>query len=334
MKSIHDTLLPLMLLAPALLFSQVKHDYVWAHGTGKVNVHQGYFFGGTLIDFKTEPLTVHWKGSILQDPFASISDKHGNLVASTDGCRIADRYNELMQNGDSLNPGKVFNTYCNSWSFYPIAQPCTFLPKPGSDSLYYLFHLRSDDRYRTPMSLLYSVLDASGHGGDGAVLRKNEHVFSDSILLGHFLTAVRHANGRDWWLAVTRKFNSEIHLALLTPDTVRYMGMKDVGFVEVDSGHCCHQSRFSPDGSKFFRNHPGGLLTLDFDRCDGTFSNPVYWDYDTVPNGTGGVAISPNNRFLYLCSGYTVQQYDLEAPDVLASREVVAVYDGICSTEP
>ena len=67
---------------------------------------------------------------------------------------------------------------------------------------------------------------------------------------------------------------------------------------------------------------------LDFDRCTGTLSNPVRLDWDSVPSGGGGVAVSPNSRFLYLSSGGTVQQYDLWASDLAASMQVVAVYDG------
>ncbi len=240
-----------------------------------------------------------------------------------------------MLNGDSLNPGKVFNSYCSyPWNqFYPIIQPCVFLPKPGSDSLYHLFHLRSDDKYRTPMNLLYTEIDASKDNGNGAVISKNNTLLSDSLYLGQFVTATRHANGRDWWVVVTRRFHSEIHVTLVTPDTVEYKGMQDVGFTEVDSGYCCNQTRFTPDGSKFFRNHPGGMLILDFDRCSGTFSNPVYWDYHTMPSGSGGVAISFDNRFLYLTTGGEIQQYDLFSQNILASREIVAEYDGFMSPE-
>ena len=241
-----------------------------------------------------------------------------------------------MLNGDTLNPGKVFNSYCSyPWNqFYPIIQPCVFLPKPGSDSLYYLFHLRSDDKYRTPMNLLYTEIDANGDNGKGAVISKNTTLLSDSLYLGQFVTATRHANGRDWWVVVTRRYHSEMHVTLVTPDTVQYVGMQDVGFSEMDSAYCCNQTRFTPDGSKFFRNHPWGMLILEFDRCNGTFSKPVYWDYHIVPHGSGGVAVSPDNRFLYLCSGLTIQQYDLRATDILASREVVAEYDGFISPEP
>ncbi|MDO8365245.1 MAG: PKD domain-containing protein [Saprospiraceae bacterium] len=326
-------LLYLSISFPLLLCAQAKHDYIWPLGYGAIKIWNGFAEGGTLIDFKSSPPQITLNDFVIDYPFASIADKDGNLVAFTDGCRISNRNKDLMLNGDSLNPGEVYNVYCNLPYFYPVIQPCIFLSKPGSDSRYYLFHLRSDDHYRNPMNLLYTEIDASGDNGNGAVISKNKSLLSDSIYLGQYVTATRHANGRDWWVVVTRRFHSEIHVTLVTPDTVRYMGMQDVGFTEVDGGYCCNQTRFTPDGSRFFRNHPGGMLILDFDRCGGTFSNPLYWDYHTMPTGSGGVAISHDNRFLYLCAGDTIQQYDLRAPDVLASKEIVAEYDGFMSPE-
>lgn len=321
---------------PCLLCSQVKHDYVWPLGYGSVQLWNGFMEGGTLIDFNYSPPKLTLNDFIIDYPFASIADKNGNLVAFTDGCRVSNRNKDLMMNGDTLNPGEVFVKYCSyPWNqFYPAIQPCIFLPKPGSDSLYYLFHLRCDDHSYKPMNLLYSLIDANADNGDGAVISKNNTLLSDSLYLGLYVTAARHANGRDWWVAVTRRFHSEIHVTLVTPDTVQYMGMRDVGFTEIDGGYCCNQTRFSPDGSKFFRNHPGGMLILDFDRCNGTFSNAEYWDYHNMPTGSGGLAISADNRFLYLCTGQKVEQFDLKAPNVLATRETVAQYDSFLSPDP
>jgi hypothetical protein len=323
-----------MSFAPFLLFSQVKHDYFWPCGNGKIIPWNGSVFGGSMLDFNTAPPTITLHDFVTDYPFASISDKDGHLVAFTDGCRIANRNKELMLNGDTLSPGKVYKVYCNLPYFYPVIQPCIFLPKPGSDSNYYLFHLRSDNFYYSPMNLLYSEIDVRGDNGNGAVVRKNMEVLSDSIYLGSFVTATKHANGRDWWVVVTRRFHSDMHVTLVTADTVQYMGMQDVGFTEVDSAYCCNQTRFTQDGSRLFRSHPGGMLILDFDRCSGTFSNPVYWNYDTMPSLSGGVSMSYNNRFLYLTTGGEISQLDLTASDLLGSRVVVATYDGFMSPEP
>src|SRR5690606_33998998 len=65
----------------------------------------------------------------------------------------------------------------------------------------------------------------------------------------------------------------------------------------------------------------------DFDRCTGLLSNPVHQNIiDTA--WSGGVAISPNSRFLYVSSYKYIYQYDLYADDILASKDTVAIYDG------
>jgi Secretion system C-terminal sorting domain len=70
--------------------------------------------------------------------------------------------------------------------------------------------------------------------------------------------------------------------------------------------------------------------TLDlynFDRCTGLLSNRITYDY---PGGNkpGGVAFSDSSHYLYVSVWDTIYQYDLWTPDILASQEVVAVYDG------
>lgn len=42
----------------------------------------------------------------------------------------------------------------------------------------------------------------------------------------------------------------------------------------------------------------------------------------------GGVAFSPNSRYLYVARMFNILQYDLYAPDILASETVVSEYDG------
>ena len=288
------------------------------------------------MDFKTSPPSFTLQDYICDRPRATISDKNGVLIAYTEGCRVINRNHEIMSNGDTLNPGAVFNEFCVDEGDYPSWQPTIFLPKPDSDSLYYLFHLRGDDYTWNPMNLLYSIIDASGDNGKGAVIAKSKMVISDSLYLGDYITATRHGNGRDWWIVNPRQYSNNIHVSLLTPDTVEYKGMQDFDHLnmEIDSFPWASQTAFSTDGRKYFRNSRNSLLVLDFDRCTGLLSNPVRLDWDSVPYGGGGVATSPNSRFLYLTSGGTVQQYDLWASNLAASMQVVAVYDGTLAPFP
>ena len=287
------------------------------------------------MNFNTPTPNFTLQDYIFSRPKAAISDKKGQLIAYTNGCIIVNRNHELMLNGDTLNPGSVFEEFCEGGD-YPLWQPCIFLPKPGSDSLYYLFHLRDDNWLWNPINLMYSIINASGDAGNGEVITKNNPILSDSIYLGNYVTATRHGNGRDWWIVNPRRWSNNIHVSLLTSEGVSYKGMQnfDTFGLEIDSAYCCSQTAFSQDGNKYFRNSPKNLLLYDFDRCNGTLSNPVRLDWDSVLYGGGGVATSPNSRFLYLTSGSTVQQYDLWAPDLAASMQVVAVYDGTLAPFP
>lgn len=314
-------------------FSQLKHDNIWTMGYGKIGDNQsGYPFGGVIMDFSTSPPTFNLLDYPFFTPLAAISDKEGQLVAYTNGCRILNRHHEGMLNGDTLNPGKVYEEFCTvgHFSSYPLWQPCIFLPKPGSDSLYYLFHLRDDDYLWNPMNLMYSIVDASAAGGDGVVISKNTSVLSDSIFLAGYVTATRHANGRDWWVVVPRRFSHNKHVSLLTAEGVTYQGMQDFDGlnIPIDTPYCCSQTAFSADGSKYFHNSPNSLFILDFDRCTGTMSNPIRLDWAAQSSRGFGVATSPNSRFLYHSNGNYVEQYDLWATDLLASKQVVAAYDG------
>ena len=311
-------------------FGQLKYDNVWTIGFRKITPSpNGYPLGGIVTNFNDSPPSFILQDYIFDRPKATISDKKGQLVAYTNGCVVVNRNHELMVNGDTLNPGNVFLEFCENGD-YPLWQPTIFLPKPGSDNLYYLFHIRDDDYSWDPINLMYSVIDASGDAGNGAVVTKNKSVLSDSSHLGGYVTATHHANGRDWWVVVPREFSNNMHVTLLTPDTVEYKGMQDFDHLnlEIDNYPWGSQTAFSADGCKYFRNSPKSLFILDFDRCTGQLSNPLRLDWDSLPFGGGGVAVSPNSRFLYLSSGETVQQYDLWSSDLAASMQVVAQYDG------
>ena len=304
-----------------VVYFQKKLDYVWPIGYGE-EYHSpttGLVQGGILMNFNSSPPSLSLHSFLSDVPQAGICDTDGHLLVYTDGCRIYNRKHTLMLNGDTLNPGKVFNSFCDGGG-YPLWQGCLFLPKPGSSNLYYLFHLRDDDQLWNPMDLLYSVVDAEGDNGDGQVIFKNQPVLSDSIWLGNYVSATRHANGRDWWVVVPRRVKNDFHVCLLTPEGVEYKGMQTIG--DTSYQFCCGQTTFSPDGGKFFRHWPEGLQILDFDRCSGTFSNPLHIDYSDFA-AAGGVAVSPGGRFLYITKSTKIYQYDLWAPDIVASRITV-----------
>jgi len=97
-----------------------------------------------------------------------------------------------------------------------------------------------------------------------------------------------------------------------------------------DGGQVC----FSPAGSKYaYYWGVEDLEILDFDRCTGLFSNPVFIPIDD-DNANAGVAFSPNSRYLYVSSASDCYQYDTEATDIAASMVHIAQWDGFYSPAP
>jgi hypothetical protein len=96
-------------------------------------------------------------------------------------------------------------------------------------------------------SLYYTRIDMNLDGGLGAVLEKNQVAFSDTMNIGR-ITAVKHANGRDWWVFVHKAYSNRFYRFLLSPTGLALNGYQDIGIVRpADDGQVC----FSPDGTKF-----------------------------------------------------------------------------------
>ena len=264
---------------------------------------------------------------------ANITNSSGALLFSTNGAYLANATGEQMQNGDGLNPSIYTSWYPNGLH---ISQNELILPKPDSPGIYFLIHGTIDNsaEYPAPFSAYYlylSVVDMSLDGGLGGVVSKNHVLLQDTLNVGK-LTAVRHANGRDWWV-LCHKWGTNIYFRILvTPDGPVIDGTQAIGEVRSsDAGQVC----FSPDGSRFAYYWPGprGLEIFDFDRCTGLFSNPVH--VPTVSTGAAsGVAFSPNSRFVYVSSSSDVYQFDAEAADVAASQVHIATWDGFYSPSP
>ena len=183
---------------------------------------------------------------------------------------------------------------------------------------------------QTASFLYLTVIDMSLNGGLGAVLQKNQVLINDALNIGK-ISAVKHANGRDWWVVCHEANSSAFHVSLVTTDGVVSTVVQNIGIIRpADLGQVC----FSPDGSKFaYYWGIEDLDVFDFDRCSGLFSNPVHIDIDDYDQ-MGGVAFSPNSQFLYVSSVLDVYQFDVLAPDIPSTQVHIAHWDSTYSPSP
>lgn len=276
---------------------------------------------------------------------ASLCDKDGNLLAYTNGIWIANKLGELMENGDSINSGAWANASAAAGVSYLVPQGAFFLPMPNNPDRYCLFHMFID---LTPITasqtkLLYSVIDFGYNGGLGKVLEKNITLIEgDEFLNFNQATAVRHGNGRDWWVILPHHMKPVYYRFLLTPDGVsgpwEQSGIGFKGPSENFFDYAYGQRIFTLDGAKFADYDQFNYIQLfDFDRCSGLLSNPVLIDHTLTANGPStvaqGVAFSPSGRFLYISrfkdfnepdADIELVQYDTEANDITASETILA----------
>jgi len=319
--------------APSL-FAQ-KEDNKWLMGYG--GSVAGPPFGSMEIDFSSgEPLVGYYKRACnFRFGNASICDTNGQIACYSNGVVMFNSEHDTMQGGDMvLCP--LDETQDSVYGGGGAPRGIMILPAPGHDSVYYMLQIEPKYYlYHNPFLVYaervrYHKIDLRVYAPYGAVVEKNTELLKDTI--GSTFTACRHANGRDWWFFAHLVNDKKSYCYLLDPAGFHLAYAGDLPWT-LDPPYPAWSwagqvPNFSTDGSKYIINGGTYVHIWDFDRCTGVLTDPV--QFSLPPNSsTGyGIAVSPNSRYLYVTNIYQILQYDLQAPDIAASIDTVAIYDG------
>ena len=280
-------------------------------------------FQPTVISF---PLELDFIGANL-----TLSDTSGNFIFYSNGIQVHDMDDNQMPGSDTLNSGDIASA--NYLYGYPTRNTIMGLPTPGSSNQYYLVHLRQDwdsELVLANPDLLFSVVDMEQNGGKGAVIT-DDQLIQRTRDFAWDIAAVRHANGRDWWIMAANELESKFAVSRLTPNGIKDTMTQTIGYKPPydemkDFGG---NNLFTPDGTKYIDlDTKNGIRIFDFDRCNGILSNFQLLPYPEPNNVLAGGIVSPNSQYLYVTSGHHVFQYDLLSTDIQASLKTVAEYDG------
>ena len=305
-----------------------KADYQWLMGYYDIQ----FAPNGWLYDFNQNPMSYRLVNKLLKGDLltANVCNKEGNLAFYTNGCRISDAQNRIIQGGDTINNGNAYIPLCNGGNSYSPTQGTVILPSMTDDSSYYMFHLRQAlyiDSRTGVVAVDDLLLTKIVKKGDGyRVIFKDSVVLdykNDSLLFAGQLTACRHANGRDWWIISPKYIEKDYYALLFTPNGLIKKLQKNIGLQSPKTEYGGGMAVFSPDGKKYVRyNFLTDAQIFDFDRCTGKLSNfkhiPIKDDADET--WAAGCAISPNSRFLYLASSTKLYQYDLWSDSILNTK--------------
>jgi hypothetical protein len=316
------TMLLALYLVPTACFAQWKNN-VWIYGRNHGNTSWPWW-GGTNLSFDNTVVSITTEPNMQMNvvgTYSGLATPDNNYFVYTNGYTVANKNHDTLVNGTGLSPG---GTYAN-WSSLgnPTPTSTVMLPFPGSDTLMALIH---SDNFAVgsyhARNLYYSLIDPSSNNGQGMVILKNQVMANDTFSIGSVLSN-RHANGRDWWILLKRKYQNDFFTFLLTPNGISFVTIQPLGGQIKELGG---QNSFSPNGNTLacFSN-TYQLRIYDFDRCNGQLSNMRY-KYITPFTG-GGLSFSPNNRFLYICKWDSLWQFDMEVPDIMASQTFIDKID-------
>jgi hypothetical protein len=205
------------------------------------------------------------------------------------------------------------------------------IPKPLNNYQYYIF--------QAPVTqlagLAYSLVDMTIDNGLGAVVQKNIRLLDSTYWVADGLAAIKHGNGRDWWV-IHRHWelpkNNEYMFYIVTPDSIYLHHTQNIGDLVQSSVFRIEPSH---DGNTMACVTNKGLLCVyDFDRCSGMLTNeiaiehenpnankaPMYWDCE----------LSANKKYLYVSKITTTTdtanlllRYDLQASNIAASKDTL-----------
>jgi hypothetical protein len=227
---------------------------------------------------------------------------------------VWNKNHNLMLSGDSIAG--------DSWY-----HEMTIIPQISVDSSYFLFSIG----VTMPFGLMYSVIDIRLDGGLGSVVQKNIPLLGG--LMVDCVTAIKHGNGRDWWIIVRPSpvgqpvNNNTWLLYLVTPSGITAIPQQNIGSL---NGTNAGQIAVSAEGSKMCFTNLGGLIELyDFNRCTGEVSNPIliepqlsvgpypfYWSGE----------FSPSGQYLYVSTSTQISrlwQYDLWSANIPLSKTLL-----------
>ena len=283
----------------------------------------GIKFNATGIDsiYRT---SVNARGSC-----ATISDSIGNLLfyaASPDLTlyqttttinrgRIYNRQHAKMENGDSVA----------TVSWY---RELLILPWPDSANKFVVIASMASSGEQ----ISYSVVDLSYNNGLGKVFNKNTLLDTGNISDG--ITAIKHGNGRDWWILYKKWFytNNTIYKILLTPSGLSSISTQTIGVPSYVGGF--YRLIPSKSGEFIIGINPGEgtLEKFSFDRCTGNLYNHSILYNGSFPPAERfwDGAISPNDRFLYVTTAYTPEylyQIDLLNPNPFQNKIILDSID-------
>jgi len=235
---------------------------------------------GNIIDFNISPAISYLRCDSFDNgwyPFGHslICDSNGKILFAHTGVLPIRNCENIIENGQ-IEPNNHFESESGSAGWF-IQQSIT-LPKRNNQ--YYVFRVGvSNTVYDAANNgtgdvyfdkFFYDIIDMNENNGDGKVIERKHMLIENERLSINMLHAIKHANGRDWWVVKPGDLKNSFYTFLVTPDAVQgpyYQDLQGPEFHWDYWGQC----NFSLDGQFFVMGtYLSDYVQINkFDRCTG-----------------------------------------------------------------
>jgi hypothetical protein len=244
---------------------------------------------------------------------ASYADKNGNILFASNGWRLINSYGEVLSyklwHDDIPWPGGSPDTTLVDLTRGPL-----FLPDPSDTNRVYLFYgeyvtnqpMQTLGFARLDVRFCYALLDVPTQS-----LISKDHIILDEPTALSDMVALRHGNGRDWWIYKPSTQSNQYYRGLLSVNGLSEFELYTVPEME-GREQAYTMTHFTQDGSMMahFSTYAAKYCQrLDVDRCTGNLSNPRETDLNPMirPVEVANFILSPDGSKVY---GYRLDYSD------------------------
>ena len=277
---------------------------------GQNEAENWIFASESGLDFSTDPPTVIASSPMTFSLGSScLSDANGDLLLYTEGQTIWNGSGQILSNGESIG-GSVM-----------CSQPALIVPDPSRSKSYYVFAV---DEYLDFMGsdntcFSYSRVSFDGYG---SVVEKDVLLLAETP---QYVTAVKHANGIDYWVLAHERGSNRFFVYPVTSDQgLHAENPKIFSKGAQHLGQTSNQGslKFSPDGSYIASAQMDGTIELfSFDNSTGEIA---LIDSESLERAYS-VEFDADSKFLYAATSHDwgavlssdIYQYDLSRSNPL-----------------
>ena len=267
-------------------------------------------------------------------PFSSGMDGRGSCasIADTNGALLFSAFTNATSDWSTLVKTSIHSNMLNGDLITGAAWYNELVIVPRDSNKYFLVSYGSD--VPNNEGLYYSIVEMNLNSGLGAVTIKNIQINPNRI--ADCITAVKHGNGRDWWVIAklsdaSISFHNRFFKYLITEDSIIDYSFQD--FNDARDGDA-QKIIWNSSYDKFMNINVGGYMSeFGFDRCDGSISlirnifteqssnyNRLFWDGAYSPSGN---VFYVSTKFWFGVDSIYLLQLDLNSANIQGTMDTL-----------